>query len=113
MVNTQFERGVSESKRDFFKRVVEDTSAKFNVKIPEVKFWNCPDFNGKELAHCHMDRYLICISDRVLNLLDNDELYDLATHEATHLLHGEHDSNFYDVHESFKIASFKIFFTPV
>lgn len=51
----------------------------------EVRFWDCPEFTGEELAHCHYDTRLICVSERELSLMNYDLIEEVASHEITHL----------------------------
>lgn len=106
-MKSKFEEGVSGSKKAYFLEVVRSTALKMQINLPKVKFWNCPDFSGTELAHCHIDKFVICISEDTLNACSNDDLYEIAVHEVTHLLHGEHNSDFYATLNYFKSANWK------
>jgi len=103
----KFSQGILESKKELFIKIVYGASKKFGVQQPIVKFWNCPYSKGNEIAHCHTDSFTICISEPILSDLDNDQIYETATHEVTHLIHKEHDAHFHNTHDTLKIASFK------
>ncbi len=104
---SNFAHEILKSKKEFFINTVRDASKKFGISQPIVRFWNCPNFSGHEIAHCHTNSFTICISESVLSDLDNSEIYETATHEVTHLIHKNHDVHFHNIQDALKIASFK------
>lgn len=103
----KFREGILESKKQFFINTVLEASKRFGVQQPIVRFWDCPNFESRTIAHCHTDSFTICISESTLSNLDNSQIYETATHEVTHLIHKEHDAHFHSAHDNLKISSFK------
>ena len=96
-------------KKAVFLNAVENAAMALGVECPKVKFWDgiCPKDNGYSIAHIHLNTKTICIARRYLVALNFDELKDTATHEVTHLVEAEHNTNFGRHQENAKVLSWK------
>jgi len=92
-----------------FKETVIEASMKLGVKQPIVKIWECPygDYNSDEIAHCHHERGMICISERRLKTMSYDKIIDTATHEVAHLKNPDHSASFHGTHQDLKSSTWR------
>lgn len=94
-------------KKDLFSKEVEKSAIALGVPIPQIKFWKHYEdhFDKGERAHIHIKERLICISEPELNIMDEDEIIETATHEVAHLYDAGHGPAFQDAQIDLKIAS--------
>lgn len=81
-------------KKEKFVEVVIKICNERNLPIPEINFDGCSDEEIDELAHYHPDKNKICCSERQLHMQNFDNVFDTASHEVTHILELNHDSEF-------------------
>ena len=98
----QFQDKLLKEKIEKFKKTVEKAAKSFGISTPKVKIWDCPEMTEDTIAHCHIDKKIICISELRLKSSNMDEIYDTATHEVSHILHGNHGAGFHQVHQRVK-----------
>ena len=109
MENRDFKEGLLKDKKKKFKLAVMESADKLGVKQPVVKFWECPyqQYSPDEIAHCHHDNYMICISERRLEQRTDEQIMETATHEVTHLKHPDHSDSFHNTHQELMASSWR------
>jgi len=107
MENKGFKEGLLKDKIKKFKFAVIEAAEKLGVKQPPVKIWNCPTLRDNAIAHCHLDSGMICITEKKLVRLSDEEIFETATHEVTHLVHGNHEYRFQNTHNDLKTATWR------
>ena len=109
MDNREFRDSLIKEKKKYFIAAVFEAADKLKVKHPIVKIWECPygNYNPDEIAHCHHAMGMICISERMLERRNFEDLVETATHEVTHLLYPNHDHEFHQTHQSLMETSWR------
>ncbi len=108
-----FKEDLLNKKKIKFRYYVNKTAKKIKVKSPSIKFHRW-DWDGKdERAHIHKDINQICILERELYRMTNEEIIETATHEVEHLRDKKDESNpihspeFYDRLDKTKVKNWE------
>ncbi|MEK6844392.1 MAG: hypothetical protein AABX83_03100 [Nanoarchaeota archaeon] len=109
MENRDFKESLLKDKKKKFKMAVMEAADRLGVRQPVVKFWECPyqPYNPDEIAHCHHEMFMICISERRLDQRTDEDIIETATHEVTHLKHPDHSSSFHNTHQNLMASSWR------
>ncbi len=102
-----FQKYIIKKKKEKFKEVVYRTCETRELPIPRINFDGCEAETEEQLAHYHPNLNMICVSERQLNLLNFDDIEEVASHEVTHILIHEHNSDFVNEHQNIKTSSWK------
>ena len=101
----KFGKELLEEKKIMFKEAAKNAAKDLGVRIPIINFWDCPDNTEGEIAHCHPDKEMICISETKLKQLKFEEIINTATHEVTHLRELSHNPTFHKIHQKVKATT--------
>jgi len=109
MRNLEFEANLLGIKKAKFLNAVKEASEYFHISQPKVKFWKevCPTSSGKEQAHIHVDKKLICVSEFRLLQMNYEDVERTAKHEVTHLKEVLHNRNFHNLHANVMETTWK------
>ena len=93
------------------KELVMDTvgrlSEELGITPPAVNFDGCDGERGNQLAHIHLDKHIICISERQLEKHTYDDIIETITHEISHEFVPDHSSKFKAVERDIKSTTWK------
>lgn len=107
MVRSQSFKKLLEIKRKKFFEAVYRICKKRDLQMPSINFKGCDKEHGDQLAHYDPETNTICVSERQLNMLDFEDIEEVAAHEVSHILVQDHGSAFRTEEEVSSIAGFK------
>jgi len=96
-------------KKELFLREVEKASANLGVITPRVKFWSHYEnhFDEGERAHMHFNENLICIAEPELEIMNEEDIRETATHEVSHTHHHGHGWEFQKTNDNLGLSSWQ------
>ncbi len=95
--NKKFDDHLLQEKKDKFVEATVKATALLQLPTPKINFSDCSEFEYNQLAHYHPGENKVCVSKHGLIGMDYDAIFDTATHEVTHMLVGDHDSEFHRI----------------
>ena len=94
---SEFSESLFQLKKEAFLSTVIKASKRLRLGfIPKVNFWESkqPCYTGTDWAHIHLDTKEICVNKKELTQMTMEKIYEVATHEVTHLVETEHGAMF-------------------
>lgn len=85
-------------KKALFVSYVKKTAEVLHLDfVPIVIFWKtpCPNYEGREWAHIHVDIAQICVNEKELIKMSDDRIKEVANHEVSHMKNQDHSSSFH------------------
>lgn len=109
MNSKNFEDILLKEKQERFIDAVVKSAEFLKVDIPLIRFQECPYRGTEEIAHIHVEEKIICVSNSWIKAMSFEDIEETASHEMTHLVHGDHDSKFHNLEldNRFSLFDFK------
>lgn len=105
-MQTNSDEKILAKKRKKFEEAVVAACEKLHVAVPYLNFEGCPEEGGNR-SHFHPEEYKICVSRYQLYRLNFDDIFDVATHEVSHIFEQGHDNRFMNIHQNTRVKLWK------
>lgn len=97
-------------KKSKFLNAVRNSSKYLGFIMPQVVFWNIKyinHFEKNERAHIHLESNTICIPETELEIMNEEEINETASHEVSHLRDASHETSFHNIQNKTEASLWK------